>query len=214
MPDYYNQPMKMYVDDLASEKDAPGGGSACGMVGALASALGSMVCHFTVGRKKYAAVEPRIKDLLDQFEQLRQEMADLMQEDVDVFHSQMGHAFGLPKDTDEQKQRRRQAIEDACKSSCQPPLQIARNCLFLFEMLKELAEIGTTQLISDVGVAATLAFGAFEGARFNIDINLNYITDELFVNDVMNELEPLVTKVTNLKIKTVEIVREKMIGGK
>ncbi len=212
MTAYYHEPMSIYLDDLASEKDAPGGGSACGLAGALASALGSMVCHFTMGRKKYAAVEGRVKDLLEQFDLLRKELAGLMQEDVDVFHSQMGSAFSMPKETEEQKKLRQQAIEEACKASCQPPLQIARNCFFLMEMLRELGEIGTTQLVSDVGVATALAYGAFEGAKLNVEINLKYITDETFVNDILSEFEPLVAKVTTLKARTMEIVQAKMAG--
>ncbi len=210
MTNYYTLPMGSYLDDLAGEKDAPGGGSACGLAGALASALGSMVCHFTVGRKKYADVEGEIKDLLEHFEKMRGELMGLMQEDVDVFQSQMGTAYSMPKETEEQKQRRREAIEEACKACVQPPLKIARNSFYVMEMLLELAEIGNTQLVSDVGVGAALAYGAFEGAKLNIEINLGFISDRSFAGEIRVELESMVMKTNALKTRIMEIVEEKM----
>jgi methenyltetrahydrofolate cyclohydrolase len=202
--------MTYYLDDLAGEKDAPGGGSACGLAGALASALGSMVCHFTIGKKKFAEVEEDTKDLLENFEKLRGELSQLMQEDVDVFQSQMGTAYSMPKETDDQKQRRREAIEEACKACIQPPLKIARNCFYLLELLLELGGIGNPQLVSDVGVGAALAYGAFEGARLNVDINLRFITDQKFGGEVRIELETMIMKTNALKGRIMELVEEKM----
>jgi formiminotetrahydrofolate cyclodeaminase len=210
MVNYNTLPVSSYLDDLAGEKDAPGGGSACGLAGALASALGSMVCHFTVGRKKYAEVEGEIKDLLEHFEKFRGELTGLMQEDVDVFQSEMGTAYSLPKETDDQKQRRKEAIEAACKACIQPPLKIARNCFYVLELLLELAEIGNTQLVSDVGVGAALAYGAFEGAKLNVEINLRFISDRTFAGEIRVELESMVMKTGALKGRIMEIVEEKL----
>lgn len=213
MTRYVDQPLKTYVNDLAARLDAPGGGSACGLTGALAAALGAMVCQFTLGKKKYAEVEDRIKELLEHFEKFRGEFTRLMQEDVDVFQAQMGNAYALPKETPVQQEIRKQAIEAACKASCRPPLEIARNCFYLFELLLELADIGTTQLISDVGVAGALAFGAFEGARYNIDINLKYITDATFAREVRSEVAAMAEKVDVLKARIAETMDEKMGGA-
>jgi formiminotetrahydrofolate cyclodeaminase len=210
MEKYINLPLKQFTDDLAAHKDAPGGGSACGLVGSLASALGSMVCNFTIGRKKYADVEDRVKVLLTEFDQLRTELLDLMQKDVDVFHSEMGSAFALPKNTDEEKALRKEAIENACKSACQAPLEIARKSCKLLKMFVELAEKGNTQLVSDVGVAISFAVAAFEGAKFNIDINLNFIADKGFVKSILAELTPLASAVHTLKDHAQKIVLEKM----
>jgi formiminotetrahydrofolate cyclodeaminase len=210
MEKYIDQPMKIYVDDLAAHKDAPGGGSACGLVGALAAALGSMVCHFTIGKKKYADVEERIREMLQEFEASREKLTGLMQEDVDVFHLKMGTAFSLPKDTDEQKAIRNAAIQDACKVACQPPMEIARFCFRLMKLLDELADKGSSQLVSDVGVAASIAGGAFDGARFNVEINLKYLNDEEFINHIQEELFPLIYNFLELQTNVIQKVREKM----
>ncbi len=210
MEKYINLPMQVYLDDLAAHKDAPGGGSACGLVGALAAALGSMVCHFTIGKKKYSDFEERIKTMLTEFESSRADLAGLMQEDVDVFHSQMGTAFNLPKENDEQKAFRDAAIQEACKAACQPPMAIARLCFKLMKLLDELTEKGSSQLISDIGVAAALAGGAFDGARFNIEINLKYLKDADFIKNVQKELLPMIYEFCVLQQKVIEKVREKM----
>jgi methenyltetrahydrofolate cyclohydrolase len=210
MNKYIDQPMRRYLEDLAGKLDAPGGGSACGLVGAVAAGLGSMVCEFTLGKKKYADVEEEIKDLLGEFTKLRGEFTDLMQQDVDVFHSQMGAAYSLPKETPTEQEVRKRAIEEACKASCQPPFQITRNCFYLLELLLQLADIGTSQLISDVGVAGALAYGALEGARYNININLKYITDESYVHQVLTEIDPMLGKADALRVRITEIVHEKV----
>jgi methenyltetrahydrofolate cyclohydrolase len=212
MTSYYTLPMGHYLDDLAGDKDAPGGGSACGLTGALAAGLGSMVCHFTIGKKKYADVEEDVKELLEHFEKLRGELSGLMQEDVDVFQSQMGSAYSMPKETEDQKQRRREAIEEACKACVQPPLKIARNCFYLLELLLDLAGIGNTQLVSDVGVGASIAYGAFEGAKLNVEINLGFISDSAFAGEIRMEIETMIMKTSALKGRILEIVDEKING--
>lgn len=46
--------MNDFIDQLASAAPTPGGGGASACVGALASALASMVGNLTVGKKTYA----------------------------------------------------------------------------------------------------------------------------------------------------------------
>ncbi|NLE29244.1 MAG: cyclodeaminase/cyclohydrolase family protein [Phycisphaerae bacterium] len=210
MEKYIDLPLKNYLDDLAGPKDAPGGGSACGLAGALAASLGSMVCQFTLGRKKYAEVEPRIREILTELESLRGALVDLMQRDVDVFHTYMGQAFAMPKDTDEQKAARKQAIGEACQRAAEPPYEIVKKCVKLMSFFVELGEKGNTQLVSDVGVAGAMARAAFEGARLNVEINLNYICDTGFVENVRNELKDLAGEFDLLLSKVHDVVRKKM----
>jgi formiminotetrahydrofolate cyclodeaminase len=210
MDNYIDQPMKVYVDDLAAHKDAPGGGSACGLTGSMAAALGTMVCHFTIGKKKYAEVEDRIKAMQQDFEAFRAKFTGLMQEDVDIFHSKMGTAFSLPKDTDEQKQARKAAIQEACKAASEPPMEMMRLSYRLMKLLDELAEKGSQQLVSDVGVAAALANGAFEGASYNVLINLKYLDDIEFIKKVQTELLSMIEEYACLSACVIEKVREKI----
>ena len=52
-----DKPVTTFLDELASNAPAPGGGSVAALSGALGAALISMVCNLTVGKKKYADVQ-------------------------------------------------------------------------------------------------------------------------------------------------------------
>ena len=54
---------RKFVEVLASDAPAPGGGGAAALVGAIGTALGNMVGSLTVGKKKYAEVEAEIIEL-------------------------------------------------------------------------------------------------------------------------------------------------------
>ncbi len=212
MKDYRNATIKDYLNDLSSGRDAPGGGSASALSAAIGASLGAMVCEFTIGKKKYADVEDRIKEILVQIKSSRDNLFDLMQRDVDVFHNEMGKAYSLPKNTEQQKQDRKQAIEQACKACVQPPLEITRECIRLLKILIELAEKGNAMLISDIGVACELICGAFEGAKLNVEINLKYISDEKFVTTIQEEIFPASAELTTLSEQIMRFVRNKLNG--
>ncbi len=210
MTQYAQELLPKYLDDLASKQETPGGGSVCALVGSLAAGLGTMVCCFTEGKKKYADVEDDIQRIHKNCETTRAGMLELMQEDVNVFQNQMGAAYGLPKDTDEQKAARNDAIQAACKAASQPPLEICRLCRDLLKDMGELAEKGSVMLVSDVGVAVSLAQGAFEGASLNIIINLNYLSDENFKKPLKAELLAMTDEVSELAESASVIVQDKL----
>ena len=92
-------PVEQFLDQLASSQPTPGGGSAAAVMGAMGAALVSMVANLTVGKKKYAEVEPQVKEVLAESEKLRGQLTAALQEDVAAFDTVMA-AYGLPKDTD------------------------------------------------------------------------------------------------------------------
>lgn len=54
-----------FLDELASNSPAPGGGSVAALSGALGTALSSMVCNLTIGKERYEDVQDEIKDALE-----------------------------------------------------------------------------------------------------------------------------------------------------
>src|ERR1700741_4159705 len=96
------KPLSKFLDELASNSPAPGGGSVSALAGSLGSALTSMVCHLTIGKKKYADVEGEMKKILEQSEKLRAQFTALADQDTLAFNKVM-EAYGLPKDSDNQK---------------------------------------------------------------------------------------------------------------
>ena len=173
---YIEEPLKKYLDETASGSSTPGGGSVAALAGALGAALTSMVCNFTVGKKKYADVEADVAEILSEVEGIRHELLNLMVKDTQVY----GHvtaAYKMPKDTPEEKKSRTQAIQEALKMAMQAPLDAAICCHKVLKLNIPLLEKGNTNLISDVGVAVLLAEAAMRSAVMNVEINLSYIND-------------------------------------
>ena len=182
-----------YTEKLASNAPAPGGGSGAALAGALGAACACMVGNFTVGKKKFADVEAEVAGHLNALDELRREMLGLVQEDVTAY-SAVGEAYGLPRDTDEQKAARTEAIQEALKNAAGVPMALARCCAGVAEQLPPLLEKGNPNLVSDVGVAAKLAEAACECAWLNVEVNLAFIKDEAFVSSQRSEAEGYVSR--------------------
>lgn len=191
MKDYKISTIKEYIDDLAAKLETPGGGSASALAGSLAAALASMVANFTIGKKKYTDVEDRIKQILKRTDLLKNEFLELMQEDIETFHKEMVAAYALPTSTEEQIQKRREAIENACKKCTKAPLEIAEKAEELLKLLAELEEKGNKMLISDIGTAAAILKGAFVSALMNVKINIKYVNDQAFKKEMYKKITSL-----------------------
>ncbi len=209
---YIDEPLKKYLDEAASGASTPGGGSVAALAGALGAALTSMVCNFTVGKKKYKDVEAEVSQILEEAENLRSRLLDLMVEDIQVY-GQVSAAYGMPRDTAEEKAARTEAIQNALKAAMGAPLEAAICCHKLLKLNEPLLEKGNQNLISDVGVAILLAESAMRSAIMNVEINLSYIKDEDLCQKTREKLRPLMTEATELRIKIYEAVNE-AIGAK
>ncbi len=185
-----DQPIQQFLDELASKASTPGGGGAAAIMGAMGAALVSMVCNLTIGKAKYAEVEGDMKAVLDRAEDLRQRMTDMIRQDVEVFDRVMG-AYGLPKDTDEQKSARSAAIQEALKAATDVPLACARAAAEGIALSREVAEKGNLNVISDAGVAVLAANAALRSAALNVYINAGSIKDKAFADSRLAELEAL-----------------------
>jgi formiminotetrahydrofolate cyclodeaminase len=206
---YVNGTIKQYVDDAASSKPAPGGGSVSALAGALGASMGSMVCNFTVGKEKFKDVEGRAKEILEVCEKSRLALLSLVDRDVQEY-TKVTAAYSMLKETEEQKAARKEAIQKALKSALQVPLESFRECLNVLEQLKDLAHIGNPNLISDVGVSAILCAAGLAGARLNVDINLSSIKDEELVRTVRNEVENGAHLAKTIEAEVLAVVREKI----
>lgn len=181
-----------FVDELASNSPAPGGGSVAALCGSLGSALGSMVFNLTVGKKAYEALgdaeKASVNKGLKDAGELKDTFLDLMNKDTEAFNKLMA-AFKLPKDTDENKAARTAQIQAAYKAATEIPLEVARRAYDIYELIEIAVDHGNKNAISDAGVAALLAQASIEGAIMNVKINLGSIKDEEFVNAVRDEIK-------------------------
>ncbi len=190
MPDFLNNSVDSYINQLASGDSIPGGGSAAGLAGALSSALLCMSAQFTVGKPKFADFDAAAQAVLTEATVIAEEMKKMMEEDSESF-SLWGKAFEMPRTTDEEKAARKNAMQEAAKASALAPFQIAKGAYRALQLAGTLAVNCNPMLVSDVAVAAHLAKAAFHSAVINVKINLKSITDESFTAPIYTALQKM-----------------------
>ena len=160
-----------FVEALASKAPTPGGGGASAYAGALASALASMVGNLTVGKKKYADVEERMRAELVELDDTRAHLLSLIDEDARAFEP-LAAAYGMPKDTDAERAAQNAALQKALVGACEVPLEIMACCLQVIESCVFVARHGSVLALSDAGAGAVLAKAALMAASLNVVINI------------------------------------------
>lgn len=165
-----------YIDLLASDAPAPGGGSASALCGAQGAGLCAMVAALTLGKKKYEEHQELCRDVYEQARTLSERMCALIDEDTEAFN-RVSAAFKLPKDTDEDKAARKTAIAEATLGATMVPLDTLHRAHDGLELAKMLIGKSNTNCASDIGVAALNLVSCARGAWLNILINLGGIAD-------------------------------------
>jgi len=199
-----------FLEKLASNAPTPGGGGGAAMAGALAVALTSMVGNLTVGKEKFAQYEAEVQELLAKSEALRMKMFALVNADAEVFNSFMA-CYRLPKNTDEEKQARNQAIQNAAKEAAEVPLRIAEACLEVMKLAERIAIIGNPGAITDAVVSAIMARAALRSAVYNVVVNLKLIKDEAYNQAMYAELEAMQNEAEALEKATL-ITADEVLG--
>ena len=143
-----NSTLTKFLDDLASDLPAPGGGSVAALGASLAFALVSMVSNLTVGKEKYRGNWEKMKAAVETSEQLRIESLALMDDDVESFNAYMA-ALKMPKETDDQKSARASELEKTAKRAAEVPLSVLELCTKAAELAVQAAEYGNPNTATD-----------------------------------------------------------------
>lgn len=170
------QTMQEFMDTLASSAPVPGGGGASAYAAAIGMCLGSMVANLTTGKKKYAQYQEEIEQVLVQAEALTRELAEGMDKDAQAFEP-LSKAYGLPKNTEEELQKRNEILEAALVTASEAPLALMEKILEALDILERLAVIGSKLAVSDVGVGVQMCKAALNGASLNVYINTKLMKD-------------------------------------
>jgi len=187
--------IELFLDDLASRKPTPSGGSAAAVMGAMGAALVSMVCNLTIGKTQYRDFEEEFKSVLTKAEELRRDLTKMIEEDVQAFDAVM-RAYGMPRLTKDETATRAQAIQTALKTATLVPMRCCRACREVITLGSVVAEKGNRNVISDAGVAAVAAYAALRSAALNVFTNARAITDRIFAEEQLAELEQLLSSST------------------
>jgi len=175
-----------WLEELAGGTPAPGGGSAAALAGALAGALVAMVARLTVGRKPYAAVQPRVAEILAEADALRAQLRRLVDDDAAAY-AKVSAAYRLPKDDP----RRTRAADEALIGAAQTPLAMARGAVRLLALAKEIGTIGNRNARSDALVAEALARAAVAGAVENVKVNVQSLSEPGLGKSLLEEADRL-----------------------
>lgn len=192
-----------FINVLASDAPAPGGGSASALAGAMGVGLSKMVAALTLGKSKYADYQQTAQQIFDSADALTKQLTAGIDRDTEAFDG-VSAVFAMPKSTDEEKTARKEAMQKALKEATLVPYSIMELCL---ESLK-VVELGigrtNTSAASDLGVAALNLKSAVQGAWLNVLINLGSIKDEDFVKEyrtkgeeILHQALPLADKIYN-----------------
>jgi len=206
---YIDQPIRHFLDKLASKSPEPGGGSVAALTGSLGAGLVSMVCSLTLGKEKYKDVQPQVEALIKESEKLRVEMQDLIQKDTEVYGG-LSEVYKMPKNTDAEKATRTAKMQEALKKACQVPFEIGLKSLEVARLAQRAAEIGNVAAVSDAGVAVLLAQACAQSAALNVKINVNSIKDDAYNKETWSKMETVLKQVAALEKTVMETTYRKM----
>lgn len=202
-------PLTDFADLTASESPAPGGGSIAAYVGALGAALATMVANLSAHKKGWDERWKEFSDWANRGEHYKNDLVQLVDADTRAFNLVMT-AFGLPKSTDEEKQVRQRAIQDATRVAIEVPFRVMEASYGSMEVIKAMAETGNPNSVSDAGVGALCARTSVMGAYMNVRINAAGLEDRDFVTDILARGREIENKAIALEQDILTIVNGKI----
>ena len=203
--------LKAFASETASESPAPGGGSISAYMGALGAALGTMVANLSAHKRGWDDRWKEFSDWAEKGQAIMNELVSLVDEDTAAFDKIMA-AFGLPKGTEEEKQARADAIEEATLYASQVPLRTMKASFRVFEVARAMATEGNPNSVSDAGVGALAARSAVLGACLNVKINAVGLVDKVKAAELISEAEEIAAKAVKEETEILEIVNNKING--
>ncbi len=192
---------------LGSSSPAPGGGSVAALSGALGANLISMVCNLTVGKDEYKIFQSMLVESLERAQFLSNKLLERVDLDTMAFNDVMA-AYKMPKDTEDEKIARSNAVQAGFKGAVKSPLGIARECLEVLKLAENLLGKSNNKALSDLGVAAQQAGAGLEGAVMNVRINLPSIKDQDFVEEIDSQVLALLEEGSMISGKIYKYVQE------
>ena len=187
-------PIDEMLAATASKDPVPGGGGIAALTAASAAALVEMVANLTIGKKGYEKVEPIMRDIRSQAEELRIRYQDGIDEDAHAVEGVI-RAVRLPKDTPE----RTAIVQQAFKNAAAIPFALGKDIFVLLQLSEQVVRYGNAWVITDGAIAAMNARAAMRSAFYSVRVNLKSITDEDYVHFMMDAIEDIEKKAARIE---------------
>jgi glutamate formiminotransferase/formiminotetrahydrofolate cyclodeaminase len=202
--------LRQFCNETLSDSPAPGGGSVAALMGALGVSLGGMVANLSAGKRGWEDKLQFFSDWAVKAQQLKDELLFLVDEDTAAFNKVMA-AFGLPKESAEEKAARSAAIQSANKYAAEIPLRVMETASKAYPLLGEMAEKGNPASISDVGVGLLAVRACIEGAAMNVRINLGGLKDQEFSGSLREKMQRI-AKESETEFKRLHAIVDGKLG--
>jgi glutamate formiminotransferase/formiminotetrahydrofolate cyclodeaminase len=200
-----NLTVKAFADMTASESPAPGGGSVSAYLGALGASLGTMVANLSAGKNGWESRLDEFSQWAEKGQAIKEKLLKAVDEDTAAFNRIMA-AFALPKNTDAEKQTRKDAIKNATIAAIEVPYKVMQLSLESMQLIKAMAETGNPNSVSDAGVGALCARSAVLGAHLNVKINAAGLADKSAVEQLLKDAANLEQEALKLEGEILQIV--------
>jgi len=201
--------LREFANETASESPAPGGGSISAYIGALGISLATMVANLSSHKKGWDERWEEFSKWAEKGQKIKDELLKLVDEDTHAFNRIM-ESFSLPKNSDEEKKIRSEAIQSATKNAIEVPLRVMQFAFDSFEIIEAMAKDGNPNSVSDAGVGALCARSAVLGAYLNVKINAADLKDDVLRKNFISEAETLRSKATEKEKIILELVESKI----
>lgn len=188
--------IKEFLAKTASNSPVPGGGSIAALSAAIAASLSEMVAHLTIGKKGYEALEEEMQDIAKDAFQYRERLIRTIDKDSNAYNDVMA-AIKLPKGTEQERNNREGAIQEALINATLVPLDVARDAFKIIELAGKAVKQGNKNAVSDAAVAVMMARTAVLSALYNVKINLASIKDTNFVEEIREEIKHMESEIVN-----------------
>ncbi len=191
-----------FNNEIDSASPAPGGGSVSALASSIGVSLSRMVGHLTVGKKKFRAlddeVQMKFKDIEEEFLHIKNELISLVDKDTDAFNLIMA-GFKMPKETDEQKQVRKQKILEGTIEAIKVPYRVAELSYNALMNMEYILKYGNKNTLSDIGVSTLMIYTGLEGAILNVKINIPGLSDQSMIDMYASSVEVMLSGAKEIK---------------
>lgn len=199
--------IKDFINELKSSTPTPGGGGVASLNSAQGVALIMMVANFTVNNDKYCEWHTLCNSVLSECQELLDILMKGIDDDAEEFTKVIA-AYGLPKESDEDKEKRSRAISEASISAAEAPLRVMKASARALELDLSILGKSNPNIESDLYVAARSLQAGLLSAKYNVDANIGGIKK---INPDLAEEYKI--KADELIDKCNELMGKMFIGG-
>jgi len=199
-----------FMNNTASESPAPGGGSVSALMGAIGTSLGTMVANLSSHKRGWDEKWEEYSNWAEKGKHIQESLMKMVDEDTLAFNRIMD-TFQLPAKTEEEKNIKNLAIQEATKNAILVPFNVMKKCFEAYELIEAMARTGNPNSVSDAGVGALAIRSAIKGAWLNVKINAKELEDKAFIDEIFKSAGRILSDSDDKESAILKIVDERMV---